>query len=197
MTQRSLRFLGGDLADWQALVAVSVLVAMVLLSGGCGQGDDPVGPVVGDGGDVPKRGSDSTEATRENAVTLTVSAPGIGRWSAAGVKEQQLVPLEPGQAVQFFWRGACDLSISDAPAYRHGWNVQDPDDADDPGWCGPLGGSPADCQTEERIILNGSEFLTIERWDSGTLTVRVVYELWVVPFAPRATPQLLPPAPNP
>jgi len=195
MSQRSARFLGADRADWQALFAVALLVAMWLLLGGCSAGDQPMAPVADDVTDGLKGGGDVAAAVAPAALAIT--APGFDRWVVTGTEEQHLIVPQCGQVVQFFWRAVDGEPVGDAPLFRHGWNVSDPNNLADPGWAGPLAGNLKACQTIPRVFYDGTNYLTIERWDCGRLLVRVVFEVWVAPVAPRERPQDAAPTPAP
>ena len=181
MTQGFLRFQLGRRAIWAPCLAFVLMCVVPLALVGC---SDTTAPEIAD--DLEKFTTTPAVPMETGNVALAVTAPGLGRWLVTGDASAHLVPVEPGQDVQFFWRAVDGAALGASVSYRYGWNVQDPDNPNDQGWfASPRGGYKAQ-QTQSRRFWGGSNFLTIERWDGDRLQVRVVYEVWVPPVAPRS-----------
>ena len=179
MTQSSLRCHPGGRAVWAPRLAFVLMGVVPLTLIGCSDTTAPEASA-----DLEKFGTSQEIPAVTGDAALAVTAPGLGRWLVTGDASAYLVPVEPGQSVQFYWHAAGGETLSATVSYRYGWNVQDPDDPTDPGWYGtPCAGYKAQ-QTEPRQFWMGTNFLTIERWDGARLQVRAVYEVWVPPVAP-------------
>ncbi len=187
MTQRTLQYLARGRAIWPTCLAFVLIGTFSLPLSGCGDAADPTAPAVPV---VPA--SEDYLAQLEPVVEpdgdalLGVTAPGYGRWLFSADSEPVIVNVMPDQPIQFYWRAGEGVALGNTVTYRYGWNVDDPDDPQDPGWFGPPTTGYKSQQTQPRTVWAGAELLTIERWDAGRLLVRAEIEVWGQPVLPRA-----------
>ncbi len=179
MTQGFLRFQARGRAIWAPCLAFVLLGVVPLTLVGCSDATAPEAA-----GDLEKFSTATALPAVTGDAVLAVSAPGFGRWLVTGDTDTYVVPVDPGQSVQFFWKTADATALSPTVKFRYGWNVYHPDDPSDRGWFGVPSSGYKSQQTQPREFWAGSNFLTIERWDGDRLQVRAVFEVWVPPVAP-------------
>ena len=83
--------------------------------------------------------------------------------------------VPPGVPLHFQWEGFADRGL-EIKAYRWGWDVVDPDDANDPGWNGAPGLGPAHMFADWDAPLEpgSSHRLVIHCWDTEEHLTRVM-----------------------
>lgn len=174
---------------WIAAVCASALLA------GCSTADDPAAPETTndlglDGNpaleyDKVISGSEVARDEQGNVARLAFTEPTLGRWLVEGVEASEHVYIEPGVPLQFTWRGVDPFLLSGTESYRWGWDVNDPDDLRDPGWCVPPGCRDENFHTDEVVFWDGLHELTVEWRDGERLLVRLVFGLSAAPVVPR------------
>lgn len=93
-----------------------------------------------------------------------------------------LVEIAAGQPLNFSWIGDASSYGGTIVSYRHGWDLTDPDDPNDPGWAVPPGLAPENLYAEEQFFQDGLHRLTL-RVEDDSQQVRVVnWSLSVVPY---------------
>lgn len=90
--------------------------------------------------------------------------------------------IAAGQPLNFYWEGSAAGYNSEIDSYRHGWDLLDPNDPNDPGWAVPAGLEPENLVDEERVFQDGIHILYV-RVEDEIGQVRLM-ERWlhVVPF---------------
>ena len=88
------------------------------------------------------------------------------------------VPIPPDASSRFQWVGFADPGL-EIKAYRHGWDVIDPDDPNDMGWHGPAGLGPENMATAwDGPWRPGTQHrLVIHCWDNEDHLTRMIINL--------------------
>ncbi len=111
--------------------------------------------------------------------TLTVwGTPGFGNWTFNGPDptpvELVLISDDP-DGIAFNWVGDASAYDGTLDGYRMGWDLNDPEDPNDPGWIHP-GFGPWQ-ESEPRVFNNGFHAFTVEVQDTAGAMTRAVF--WV------------------
>lgn len=89
--------------------------------------------------------------------------------------------IAQNQPLQFEWSASADSYGGIITGYRYGWDVEDLDDPNDPGWNGQFGLSDSHRATDLTTFSSSQHVLTVECRDNSGLFTRVNYFLDVVP----------------
>ncbi|MDO9170399.1 MAG: hypothetical protein Q7W29_01030 [bacterium] len=90
------------------------------------------------------------------------------------------------QPLQFEWFGSAADYGGEITAYRYGWDIQDLQDDNDPGWEVQFGLSEANFSSAVRSFAQGLHVFTVECKDNSGLLTRLQYFLSVVPVPEEA-----------
>lgn len=122
-----------------------------------------------------------------NAPLLWLAGEPLRHYEWAGEDGTVSLTVAPGQPLSLQWIGTAHGNYeSEVVAYRHGWDVADLDDDNDPGWALPAGDSPAHRQAPSRAFDAGVHSLTVRCWDLAGAMTQVVVVFDVVPVPDRA-----------
>jgi hypothetical protein len=113
---------------------------------------------------------------------LSVHEPILMTAEFTGVDNVVSYDIIAQMELNFSWDATAEPYGAEIAAYRWGWDVADPDDADDPDWAVPPGLSPAHMQTPPQSFASGVHSLTIRCWDSVDQLTQVIVILDVVPI---------------
>jgi len=91
-----------------------------------------------------------------------------------------------GQPLNFSWIGSAEVYGGEIVSYRHGWNLIDPDDPNDPGWAVAPGLEPENMFAAERIFQEGLHTFYVRVVDSANQVRLMKWRLAVIPFVSRA-----------
>ncbi len=87
-----------------------------------------------------------------------------------------------GQPLNFSWVASADAYGGQIVSYRHGWDVLDADDPNDPGWVVPPGVGSQNRYAEERAFPEGIHLFTVRVVDDANQVRVMTWSLRVVPF---------------
>ncbi len=87
-----------------------------------------------------------------------------------------------GQPLNFIWTANADDYNGKIVSYRHGWDLIDKNDANDPGWAVPPGLSKQNLFATERSFQDGLHTFTLRVEDDSKQVRFIVWRLQVVPF---------------
>lgn len=87
-----------------------------------------------------------------------------------------------GQPLNFSWIASADAYGGEIVSYRHGWDLMDPDDPNDPGWAVPPGLAPENMFADERMFMDGLHTFTLRVEDSAHQVRLITWSLMVIPF---------------
>lgn len=172
-------------AIWQACLAFVLLGAMPALLTGCGEATNPMAADTVEPTADKRLGSEDDPVQPAGDVTLALTVPSYGRWQLSSDDPPLDICADPAVPVQCYWQVMDAKPLGGALSYRYGWDVTDPDDADDPGWYGPPRAGYKSQQTQAMEIWDGVHELTIECWDGQRLLTRVVVHVEGMPVVPR------------
>lgn len=100
----------------------------------------------------------------------------------AAIGSEMLSEIAAGQPLNFSWTASAEAYGGQIASYRHGWDLADVDDPNDPGWTGPPGLDPNDLYATERSFTDGLHTVTL-RVEDDAGQVRVMrWTLRVVPY---------------
>lgn len=117
---------------------------------------------------------------------LQITEPLVGSFDFAGSSTVRVAEVVGGQPLSFTWSADASAYGGVITAYRHGWDVQDVSDANDPGWVGPWGLGDSYRRAATRNFAGGTHNFVAQVLDnSGTLT-RGVFQLDVIEIKPRS-----------
>ena len=104
--------------------------------------------------------------------TLTVDLAGHGPWTFdEAVNDPVVLELAVDSIVVFTWSGDAESYGGTIAGYRHGWDILDPDDPNDPGWTTP-GFEPGLTSTGAMSFAAGTHVLHIAvEDDAGSRTL--------------------------
>jgi hypothetical protein len=90
--------------------------------------------------------------------------------------------IASGQPLNFSWVGDASYYGGEIVSYRHGWDLIDPADPNDPGWAVPPGLQPENLYAPERAFQDGLHRLTLKVVDSLQQERIIRWDLDVVPY---------------
>lgn len=117
---------------------------------------------------------------------LAVTERFLGTETGVGPSKIAKFEIVAGQPLEFTWIGNADSYAGIIDAYRYGWEIQDVNDEEDPGWAVPWGSGPSFRRAPTRSFQQGNPNFVVQcRDNSGSIT-RVTYQFEVVQITPRA-----------
>ena len=90
--------------------------------------------------------------------------------------------IAAGQPLNFSWVANGDAYGGTIVSYRHGWDLIDPDDPNDPGWAVQPGLEPANMFAAERSFQDGLHTFFLRVEDDSQQVRLLVWQLSVVPY---------------
>jgi hypothetical protein len=103
--------------------------------------------------------------------------------STTGLASYEIVS---GQPLQFQWIADASHYSGIIDGYRYGWNVRDPEDAEDPGWEIPWSDGSLARSAPLRTFTQGSPNFVVQcRDNSGTIS-RMIYQFQVIQITDRS-----------
>jgi hypothetical protein len=90
--------------------------------------------------------------------------------------------IAAGQPLNFSWIGDAAHYGGTIVSYRHGWDLVDPEDPNDPGWVVPAGLEPENFYDPERSFNDGLHTFTLVVTDDSSEVTQLVWTLSVVPY---------------
>ena len=91
-----------------------------------------------------------------------------------------------GQPLNFSWSATAESYNGKIVSYRHGWDLIDPEDPNDPGWAVPPGLSKQNLFSTERAFEEGLHTFYLRIEDDSKQIRIVTWALQVIPFISRA-----------
>jgi hypothetical protein len=120
-----------------------------------------------------------------NRPLLTVSEPFLGTFDFSGPGTIQSFEIVSGQPLQFSWTAGASSYAGIVEAFRYGWEVQDYNDSNDPGWAVGWGLGELYRRANPRSFGQGTpNFVVQVRDNSGTVT-RAIFQFDVIQVARR------------
>ena len=96
-----------------------------------------------------------------------------GEWSSE---------IAGGQPLSFSWIASADAYGGQIVSYRHGWDLTNSDDPNDPGWAVPPGLLPENLYAAKRSFQDGVHVFTVRVEDDANQVRVINWTLRVVPF---------------
>ena len=112
------------------------------------------------------------------APEVTICETYLGCPSASQVFNE----IAGGQPLNFSWIASAEAYGGEIVSYRHGWDLIDPEDPNDPGWAVPPGLAPENMFADERIFMDGIHTFILRVEDSAHQVRLITWGLQVVPF---------------
>ena len=113
---------------------------------------------------------------------LTIRETFLGETlNVTGIERDIRVDIAQNQPLEFRWFANADEYGGLIDAYRYGWDVQDVNNDDDPGWEIQWGDSDSHKESPLKTFDSGIHTLTVEVRDNSGQFTRVRYVLTVVP----------------
>jgi hypothetical protein len=122
---------------------------------------------------------------------LVVEEDHLGHRDATGVIWCSPNDIAPRQEVSFRWDASADHYGGSIVSYRYGWDLQDPDNPDDPAWSLAPGLGSQHTHSAARSFDAGTHTLYIETRDNSDQLTRLCWVLEVVPVPPPESQQQL------
>ena len=98
------------------------------------------------------------------------------------VASQVYFEVAGGQPLNISWIADASIYGGTIVSYRHGWDLIDPDDPNDPGWAVPPGVEPENLYAPERSFNDGLHNFYLRVVDDSSQVREIVWTLSVVPF---------------
>lgn len=90
-----------------------------------------------------------------------------------------------GQPLNFSWTANAEAYNGEIVSYRHGWDLIDPNDENDPGWAVPPGLSKQNLFATEKSFREGLHTFYLRVVDDSKQVRVIIWRLEVVPFVSR------------
>jgi len=113
--------------------------------------------------------------------TLVIRERYLGVTTSSGLYGRAAEDIAQNQPLRFEWTGSAASYGGVVAGYRYGWDIEDLNYDDDPGWVTQFGLTDAHSQAELIAFDSGSHVLIIECIDNSDLKSRFTYVLNVVP----------------
>ena len=94
-------------------------------------------------------------------------------------------PIPSGQPLNFSWASSAESYSGNIVAMRHGWDLDDVEDVNDPGWAVPSGMGDQNRFAEERSFAQGAHHFTVKATDDSGFEKILVWTINIVPFVSR------------
>ncbi len=112
---------------------------------------------------------------------VVLSEPFLGTTNAAESFDQ----IAGGQPINFSWSADASSYNGEIVSYRHGWDLIDPEDPNDPGWAVPPGLSKQNLFATERSFEQGFHTFYLRVEDDSKQVRLVTWRLQIIPFISR------------
>jgi hypothetical protein len=109
---------------------------------------------------------------------VTICEPFLGCPNASEIYNE----IAGGQPLNFSWIADAGAYGGTIVSYRHGWDLVDPDDSNDPGWAVPPGLEPENLFAQERSFSEGLHNFHLRVVDDSGQVRNISWSLSVVPF---------------
>ena len=109
---------------------------------------------------------------------LTVVETYLGQVSTNSSPE----PLPAGRPLKFAWSGDAGDYNGIITSYRHGWDLVDVNDPNDPGWAVPPGMGEQNRESQERSFDDGAHTFWVRVTDDSQQTTDLRFRFTIVPF---------------
>ena len=96
----------------------------------------------------------------------------------------RVTEIASGQPLNFSWTASAAAYGGTIVSYRHGFDLVDPSDPNDPGWAVPPGTGPQNLFAEERSFSAGYHIFTLRVVDNSSQVTTLEWHLNVIPFVP-------------
>lgn len=113
--------------------------------------------------------------------TIEVCEKFLGCLTSSGLGGRKQYDIAQGQPLKFNWSASASAYGGTLEALRYGWDVDDPDNDNDPGWQVSWGLSELHRESPERSFSTGQHWLTVEAIDNSGQLSRIIMLLNVVP----------------
>lgn len=90
--------------------------------------------------------------------------------------------IASGQPLNFSWIASAAAYNGQIVSYRHGFDLIDPNDPNDPGWSVPPGTAPQNLYAQERSFQEGYHTFTVRVVDDSGQVEVLTWDLNVIPF---------------
>jgi hypothetical protein len=120
------------------------------------------------------------------APLLSVTEKFLGSSNFVGPNSIKAYEIAAGQPLNFSWKADASDYAGIIDAYRFGWEIQDVNDADDPGWAVPWGSGTSYLRAPVRTFQQGSPNFVIQCRDNSGAISRGTVQFEVVQVTPRA-----------
>jgi hypothetical protein len=110
-----------------------------------------------------------------------IAEPFLGSPSASETFNE----IAGGQPINFSWTANAEAYNGEIVSYRHGWDLIDPNDANDPGWAVPPGLSKQNLFAATRSFQEGLHTFYLRVVDDSKQVKLIVWRLEVIPFVSR------------
>ena len=112
---------------------------------------------------------------------VTLGEPFLGTPSAT----ERFSEVAGGQPINFVWSANAEAYNGKIVSYRHGWDLVDPTDANDPGWAVPPGLSKQNLFDKERSFQSGLHTFYLKVIDDSNQERLMIWRISVIPFVQR------------
>lgn len=109
----------------------------------------------------------------------------LNEYYLGNTSANMVTDIASGQPLNFSWIASADFYGGQIVSYRHGLDLIDPDDPNDPGWMVPPGTGEANLFAEEIILHEGYHIFTLKVVDDSGQVKVLEWQLSVIPFVPR------------
>ena len=120
------------------------------------------------------------------APVLNVTEKFLGNSTFVGPNSIKTYEIAAGQPLNFSWTADASDYAGIIDAYRFGWEVQDVNDADDPGWAVPWGSGTSYLRAPVRTFQQGSPNFVVQCRDNSGAITRGTFQFEVVQITPRS-----------
>lgn len=124
--------------------------------------------------------------TDSKAPALSVTERFLGTELFTKTNKTRAFTIASKQQIEFSWFADASTYGNLIEGYRYGFNLLDPDDADDPGWVVPWGTGPNWRRAAARTFAQGSPNFVVQARDNSNQLSRGTYRFEVVQVARRA-----------
>lgn len=112
---------------------------------------------------------------------VTLSEPFLGTPTSSETFNE----IAGGQPLNFSWTATADAYFGEIVSYRHGWDLIDVNDANDPGWAVPPGLSKQNLFAATRSFQDGLHTFILRVEDDSKQVRIITWRLEVIPFVAR------------
>ncbi|HKI83421.1 MAG TPA: hypothetical protein VKA63_03710 [Candidatus Krumholzibacteria bacterium] len=120
------------------------------------------------------------------APTLSVTEKFLGNSAFNGPNLLKTYEIAAGQPLNFSWTADASDYAGIIDAYRFGWEIQDVNDQDDPGWAVPWGSGTSYLRASTRTFQQGSPNFVVQCRDNSGAITRGTFQFEVVQITPRS-----------